>query len=145
MDSAPGDATAMTHDTIDRTLHALFCLSRDTQRIDAASLGAVTGQSPTQAAEALLALERAGWVDASRARLTMLGLARAAQLAARAHQGGGGASRVPEVTRSEPPALRPPRAAQPRIKPPVAARPAAASGTRQERPLQHVARAGVGQ
>ena len=46
--------------------------------------------SPTVAAGALVALERAGLVDASRARLTMLGLARAARLEAT----GGGALKI---------------------------------------------------
>src|SRR5262252_8820511 len=76
----------MTHTTTDRVLYALFCLSRDTLHIDAAELAHATGVTITAAAEALLALERTGLVDASRARLTMLGLARAARLAG---QGGG--------------------------------------------------------
>jgi hypothetical protein len=134
----------MTLDTTDRTLLALFSLSRETLPIDAAALGAETGQSPTQAARALVALERAGFVDASRARLTMLGLARAAQLSARSGQGQRGAG-----------LLKPLRAAEsvPRIKPPVAARPRAAelaSGAgdrhgRQEPLLEQIASAGIGQ
>ena len=71
-------------------MFALFCLSRDTRPIDAAALGRAAGVSVTQAAEALVALERAGLVDATRARLTMLGLARAARLSA----AGGGQPRV---------------------------------------------------
>ena len=62
------------------TLYALFCLSRDTRHISAASLAAVLGVTATQAAAALLELERAGLVDASRARLTMLGLATAERI-----------------------------------------------------------------
>jgi len=58
-------------------LHALFCLSRDTLPIDAGALGRATGVSSLRAARVLVQLERAGLVDASRARLTMLGLARA--------------------------------------------------------------------
>lgn len=67
----------MTTSKETRILHALFCLSRDTLPIDAGSLGRVTGLSAVQAAQALVELERTGLVDASRARLTMLGLARA--------------------------------------------------------------------
>ena len=66
--------------TTDRILFALFCLSRDTRHIDASELALAAGVSPTLAAEGLVLLERAGLVDASRARLTMLGLARAAKL-----------------------------------------------------------------
>lgn len=61
-------------------LHALFCLSRDTRHISATSLAAVVGLTPTQTASALVALEAAQLVDASRARLTMLGLATAVRL-----------------------------------------------------------------
>jgi hypothetical protein len=68
-------------------LRALFCLSRETRHISATTLAAVAGVTPTRAAQALLALERAGLVDASRARLTMRGLVAAAQLGA---AGGGG-------------------------------------------------------
>ncbi len=66
--------------TTDRILFALFCLSRDTRQIDASELARAAGVSPTVAAEELVVLERAGLVDASRARLTMLGLARAVKL-----------------------------------------------------------------
>jgi hypothetical protein len=77
----------MNKGTTDRILVALYCLSRDTCHIDATSLGRTAGVSATAAAEALVNLERAGLVDASRARLTMLGLARAARIEA---AGGGG-------------------------------------------------------
>jgi DNA-binding transcriptional ArsR family regulator len=70
----------MNQATTDRTLFALFCLSRDTRHIDATEIARAAGLSPTAAAEALVVLERAGLVDATRARLTMLGLARAAKL-----------------------------------------------------------------
>jgi hypothetical protein len=60
-----------------QTLYVLFCLSRDNQRTDAGSLAAAVGATPTHAARALIALERAGLVDATRARLTMRGLATA--------------------------------------------------------------------
>lgn len=77
----------MTNTTTDRVLFALFCLSRDTQHIDASELARAARVTATEAGEALVALERAGLVDATRARLTMLGLARAARLAS--GQGGG--------------------------------------------------------
>jgi hypothetical protein len=63
-----------------RILHALFALSRDTQHISAATLADAVGTTPTRAAATLIALERAGLCDASRARLTMLGLAKAARM-----------------------------------------------------------------
>jgi hypothetical protein len=72
----------MNQATTDRILFALFCLSRDTRHIDATELACAARVTPTVAGQALLALERAGLVDASRARLTMLGLARATKLAA---------------------------------------------------------------
>jgi DNA-binding IclR family transcriptional regulator len=72
----------MTHHTTDRILYALYCFSRDTCHIDATELARTVGVSATQAAEALVALERAGLVDATRARLTMPGLARAVAMSA---------------------------------------------------------------
>jgi hypothetical protein len=99
--------------TSDRTLYALFCLSRDTLPIDAGALAQLTGLTVIQAAECLLQLERQGYVDASRARLTMLGLARAAQLS---RQSGGGS-----LTAGWTPA-RAPHKVEPRLKPPVAAK-----------------------
>jgi hypothetical protein len=69
----------MTH-LEQQTLYALFCLSRDTRHISASTLAAALSVTPTCAAAALVALERAGLVDASRARLTMLGLAQAVRL-----------------------------------------------------------------
>jgi DNA-binding IclR family transcriptional regulator len=77
----------MTHHTTDRILYALYCFSRDTCHIDATELARTVGVSATQAAEALVALERAGLVDATRARLTMPGLARAAAMTARGSGG----------------------------------------------------------
>jgi hypothetical protein len=59
------------------TLRAIFSLSRETLPVDATSIARVVGTSPMRVAEALVALEQRGWVDASRARLTMLGLAKA--------------------------------------------------------------------
>lgn len=67
----------MTDQLIQRTLQAIFSLSRETLPVDATSLARVVGTSPMRVAEALVELERRGWVDASRARLTMLGLAKA--------------------------------------------------------------------
>jgi hypothetical protein len=70
----------MTDPTEQQVLHALFCLSRANQHISATTLAASVGTTPTRAAAGLLALERAGLVDATRARLTMLGLATAVRL-----------------------------------------------------------------
>jgi hypothetical protein len=69
-------------------LGALFRLSRDTQHISARTLADEVDLTATQAGEALVLLEQRGLVDASRARLTMLGLATAVQLGA--GEGGGG-------------------------------------------------------
>ena len=95
----------MNQATTDRILFALFCLSRDTRHIDATELARAAGVFVTEAAEALLALERAGLVDATRARLTMLGLARAAAMSA----AGGGRPSV-DLRHAKP---RKPRAAAP--------------------------------
>ena len=78
----------MTDVLQNKILYALYCMSRDTMAIDAGSPGRVTGSSATDAAASLVALELAGLVDATRARLTMLGLAKAA--AAGADLGGTG-------------------------------------------------------
>lgn len=78
-----------------RILHALFTLSRDTRHISARTLADAVGTTPTRAASTLVALERAGLCDASRARLTMLGLAQAA----RASSGAGGSQRKRTRTR----------------------------------------------
>jgi hypothetical protein len=86
----------MTTHIADRILLALFSLSRDTRPIDATRLGRATGHSATLAARALLFLEKHGWVDATRARLTLLGLARAVQIGAD-HGGGGGHHRGPAM------------------------------------------------
>ena len=80
--SALQDDALMTYPTTDRILYALFCLSRDTCHIDASELGIAAGVSAAEAAKALVTLERLGLVDASRERLTMLGLARASALSA---------------------------------------------------------------
>lgn len=70
----------MIDSTQQQALYALFCLSRDTRRISAQTLGAALSLTPTQAGRALVELEHAGLVDATRARLTMLGLATAMKL-----------------------------------------------------------------
>jgi DNA-binding IclR family transcriptional regulator len=77
----------MTDPTLQTVLQALFFLSRDTRHISATTVATVAGLTPTRAGQALLALERAGLVDATRARLTMRGLVAAARLGA---AGGGG-------------------------------------------------------
>jgi hypothetical protein len=94
----------MTDHTTDRILYALYCFSRDTCRIDASALARSCGVSATRAAHAMLELERAGLVDATRARLTLLGLARAVALGA---QGSGS----PGIDLSHAKPRVPPRAA----------------------------------
>jgi hypothetical protein len=84
-----------------RILHALFALSRDTQHISAATLADAVGTTPTRAAATLIALERAGLCDASRARLTMLGLATAARMGSAR----GGTPRVRKLAVREPSAI----------------------------------------
>lgn len=91
----------MNQATTDRILFALFCLSRDTRHIDATELARAAGVSATAAGHALLLLERAGLVDATRARLTMLGLARAAKLSG----SGGGQPRI-DLRQAKPRKLR---------------------------------------
>jgi hypothetical protein len=71
----------MTIQSTDPTLYALFCLRRHTLPVHSGSLARLTGRSATETALDLLQLESLGLVDANHARLTMLGLARAAQLA----------------------------------------------------------------
>ena len=83
----------MSHFMQQRVLHALFLMSRDTRHISAATLARAARVTPTRAAEALVALERAGLVDASRARLTLRGLAVAVQSGA--GRGGLGAAQRP--------------------------------------------------
>jgi hypothetical protein len=94
----------MTDHTTDRILYALYCFSRDTCRIDASALARSCGVSATRAASAMLQLERAGLVDATRARLTLLGLARAVALGAP----GSGSPRI-DLSHAKP--RLPPRAA----------------------------------
>ena len=72
-----------------RVLLALFELSRENAHVSARTLADAVSTTPTRAAACLVALEREGLCDASRARLTMLGLATAAQLGV----GSGGATR----------------------------------------------------
>jgi hypothetical protein len=101
--------TAIEH----QILYALFCLSRDTRHISATTLAAAVSLTPTRAASALLALERRGLCDATRARLTMAGLATAARLGPAA---GGpkldlsrGGQRAPRPVQPLPLAARPDR------------------------------------
>lgn len=75
-----GHGGFMIDSTQHQVLHALFGLSRDTRHISATTLAAAVGLTPTQTAATLVALERSGLVDASRARLTLLGLATAVRL-----------------------------------------------------------------
>lgn len=103
-----------------RVLHAIFHLSQATAAIDATAIARQTGLSPSAAATACLALESDGLVDATRARLTMLGLARACATGA----GQGGLSRPVERRRAVPST-----AARPDVEPalpPLAAQPARA-------------------
>lgn len=67
----------MTDQLLHNTLHAIFTLSRATLPVDATAIARMIGTSPMRIAEALVELERRGWVDAGKARLTMLGLAKA--------------------------------------------------------------------
>lgn len=70
----------MKDHTDNRVLYALFCMSRATLQIDAAAIADATGLSTVAAGESLIRLERADLVDATRARLTMRGLAKAVSL-----------------------------------------------------------------
>jgi hypothetical protein len=101
----------MTDSAQHQLLHALFCLSRDTRHISATTLAAEVGLTPTVAAQTLVALERAGLVDASRARLTLLGLATAVRLGP-ASSGEKRAVRAVAVTTLPAPAQQPPLAAR---------------------------------
>lgn len=105
------------HDSLQRRiLHALFALSRDTRHISARTLADAAGTTPTRAAAALVALERAGLCDASRARLTMLGLARAARMGSAR---GGGPRRKPEPAREAPTAVPPDQRDEPLAAAPI--------------------------
>jgi hypothetical protein len=107
-------SNAMKLHSTDFTLYALFCLSRLNLPLDAAALGRLSGRDPAQIAGDLLHLSQLGHVASSAAggtRLTLLGLARAAQL-------------EPMVARASPSAAQ--RVLRPRktkIKPMMAARP----------------------
>ncbi len=96
-----------------QTLHVLFCLSRDNQRTSADALAAALNATPTQAAQALVALEAAGLVDASRARLTMVGLATAVRRGPALGGALGGPRRTVAVAEQLPTRL--PIAAQPSL------------------------------
>lgn len=71
------------HDHIDdKVLYALFCMSRATLPIDVASIADSAGVSVVAAGESFVRLEQAQLINANRARLTMLGLAKAVSLKA---------------------------------------------------------------
>lgn len=98
----------------DFTLYALFCLSRLNLPVDAGALGRLSGRTPTETAGDLLQLGQLGRIAGSVAggvRLTLLGLARSAQL-------------EPMVARAD--SSAPPVARPRRIKPLVAAKSLAA-------------------
>lgn len=101
----------MTLHSTDPTLYALFCLRRHTLPVHTGTLGRLTGRSATQIALDLLQLEQLGLAEAEPIRLTMLGLARAAQLARASGE------RLPRYA-----VIARPRRAARRIKPPVAAK-----------------------
>jgi hypothetical protein len=98
----------MTLHSTDSTLYALFCLRRHTLPVHSGTLARLTGRSASEIALDLMQLESLGMVVAATSRLTMLGLARAAQLARASG----------DVSAPHPK----PRRAMRRIKPPVAAR-----------------------
>jgi hypothetical protein len=98
---------AMTLHSTDPTLYALFCLRRQTLPVHSGSLSRLTGRSAEQVALDLMQLEDRGLASADQARLTMLGLARAAQLA--------------RAIGDSPQLQQKPRGRVQRIKPPVAA------------------------
>jgi hypothetical protein len=103
----------MTLHSTDSTLYALFCLVRQTLPVHSGTLGRLTGRSASEIALDLLQLESSGLAEAATARLTMLGLARAAQLARAS-----GNAAVPEVkvkARKAPHRIKPPVAAKDRI------------------------------
>ena len=105
----------MTLHSTDSTLYALFCLRRHTLPAHSGTLGRLTGRSASQTALDLLQLESLGLVDAATARLTMLGLARSAQLARAIGDS------VPSAQAQSQATIASPRRARQRIKPPVAA------------------------
>lgn len=104
----------MTLHNTDPTLYALFCLRRLTLPAHPGSIGRITGRAASQTALDLLQLEGMGLVqaDAEHVRLTMLGLARSAQLA---HASGDSAGRAQAM-------IAEPRKSLRRIKPLVAAK-----------------------
>ena len=80
MVSVASQSGAMNDPIDNRILYALFGLSRNTLPTDVAALAEATELSPLVVGQALVRLEEAGLVDASRARLTMTGLAKAVSL-----------------------------------------------------------------
>jgi hypothetical protein len=104
--------TAVEHDV----LIVLFQLSRDTQHISAQTLAEAVHHTPTQTGAALVRLERRGLVDATRARLTMMGLMLATRLGAGS---GGPRVAVPAVAKFEGARAELPVAALPSQPPPA--------------------------
>jgi hypothetical protein len=104
--------TAVEHDV----LIVLFQLSRDTQHISAQTLAEAVHETPTQIGAALVRLERRGLVDATRARLTMMGLMLATRLGAGS---GGPRVAVPKVAKDEGARAELPVAALPSQPPPA--------------------------
>lgn len=105
----------MTIQSTDPTLYALFCLRSQTMPVHPGSLARLTGRSVTQTVLDLLQLESLGLASADRARLTMLGLARAAQLARASGAGQRRAQRRATIVSM--------RRMLQHLKPPVAAKP----------------------
>lgn len=112
-------------------LIVLFQLSRDTQHISAQTLAEAVEKTPTQTGEALVRLENRGLVDATRARLTMMGLMLATRLGA-----GSGGPRVaaPKLAKAE----------GARAELPVAALPSQPPPARPGIPVQREREAGLG-
>lgn len=78
----------MTEQMLHAVLYALYALARADRPADAGAVARATGSAVTETAQALVELERRRLVDASRARLTMRGLAIAVSQSAKraAHQ-----------------------------------------------------------
>lgn len=73
----------MTEQMLHAVLYALYALAQADRPADAGSIARAAHLTTTQAAQALIELERCQLVDASRARLTMRGLAMAVSRSAK--------------------------------------------------------------
>lgn len=73
----------MTEQMLHAVLYALYALAQADRPADAGSIARAANVTTTQAAQALVELERCRLVDASRARLTMRGLAMAVSRSAK--------------------------------------------------------------